>query len=137
MKPIHLIESLKITYDVPHAYEVAMKMVKAAFPDIPADKVPGFIEMTMKGFRFKSQFLIVVSDWSYEDIVDFLNQYHDSFPNGLGDELRKFGIITALMIEISRRLIQVKDTIPDELPDWFKQLGAEIKKREAKKVAQQ
>ena len=95
MKPIHFIESLKITYDVPHAFEVAMKMVKAAFPDIPADEVPGFIEMAIKGFRFRSQ-LLDVSDWSYEDIVDFLNQYHNSFPNGLDNGLRKFSIVTPL-----------------------------------------
>lgn len=118
MKPKHLVESLKLTYDLSYAREVAGKMVAAAYPQATEDEVPALMTMALNGFQLGCQ-TDGVNEWSLCDIEEFVKLYQNEFQKN-GDAIGFYVMVDELLARIANRAAELASAIPEGLPFWFK-----------------
>lgn len=120
MKPKHLIESLKLTYDLSYAREVAGKMAAAAYPQATEDETPKLMAMALHGFQLGNQ-SDGVKEWSLCDIEEFLNLYQAEFQKN-GDAIVGYVMVDELLARIAKRTAVLAPAVPAGLPFWFKNM---------------
>lgn len=118
MRPKHLVESLKLTYDLAYAREIARQMVAAAYPQATLVELPDLMRQALQGFQLGA-LVDGVTTWSLADVEDFIQRYQAEFQKN-GDSLICYVMVHDLLMRIAERTAELTPALPEGLPFWFK-----------------